>query len=58
MLCCFLSKLMDKQMADKQITEFPGPCGDAKCCGAYWQLCLPCTGICTLCMMYRESAPK
>jgi hypothetical protein len=57
-LCCWLTKLMDKQMADKQITTHPGPCGDAKCCGAYWQLCLPCTAICTVCMMYREATPK
>lgn len=52
---CYLSRLLDRSMKHHQISVFPTPCGKSRCCGCYWQMCLPCTASCTLCLIYREA---
>eukprot|EP01041_Mallomonas_annulata_P008083 gene8083-16582_t len=52
---CFLTSLYKKSMEKHGITEPLGPCGKSECCGCYWQMCLPCSAACTLCVICREA---
>eukprot|EP01032_Pedospumella_encystans_P008760 gene8760-10362_t len=52
---CYLSRLLDRSMQFHQISVHPAPCGDAKICSCYWQMCLHCTVPCTLCVIFREA---
>jgi len=55
---CWFSSFLDKAMAKKGITTYPEPCGNSSVCDGdckcYWQMCLPCTSSCTLCLILRE----
>merc|ERR1712070_6620 len=55
--CCYTSHILDMAIAKMGKQGHPGPCGDSSCeCGArwYWQMCCPCTGPCTMCLIHRE----